>query len=93
MTNPPDRQQLIDRVLSARGLLRQWDADEPIEDALGNPAMEEVIVEAAAELGDADTVNEWIATVQGDGSNERRVQLAERCRERIRQRDASLRQS
>lgn len=78
-------------TIYAQVLLLEWFEEEDISSDLENPRMEEVIVEAAAEIVDSDTQDEWIALVQGNGKDSRRIKLAERCKERIVKRIESLR--
>ena len=78
-TNIQNQYSRKDLVLAARGLLREWAQKKDIDKTLTNPRAEEMI-----------TQEEWVTLVNGDGGDIRRVHLAQRCRDRIQERDKML---
>lgn len=81
----------IQLVMAAHSLLRDWLLGDNITEYIENPRAEMMIIEAAAELENVNDQEEWITLVRGDGLDQRRLQLVERCRERIAKKNNSLR--
>lgn len=83
--NTSDQQKKNMVHLAAMALYEKWLNEVDVNEIFicGTKEIEEVIAEVAILVEDEEIQSDWIAFIRGDGKNEHRQELAEKCIERV----------